>query len=144
MPITFETIYKPPRDLLEFIDNGLEDFNNQALGDVKMNYQNLAIVARADQAAIIGGLTADVLWDWMHIQDLWVDAPHRGQDIGTRLMNQAEQIARDQGLFGLHLETTDFQALGFYQKLGYAVFGQIDNKPVGHVWYFLKKVIRDE
>jgi hypothetical protein len=39
----------------------------------------------------------------------------------------------------IHLETTSFQALDFYLKNGYEVFGQLEGKPAGHTWYYLKK-----
>ena len=32
-----------------------------------------------------------------------------------------------------------FQALGFYQKRGYTVAGQLDGYPPGHTKYFLRK-----
>ena len=32
-----------------------------------------------------------------------------------------------------------FQALSFYQKLGYQIFGQLEDYPVGHTRYFLQK-----
>ncbi len=34
-----------------------------------------------------------------------------------------------------------FQALPFYQKLGYTVFGQLDDLPIGHQMYFLQKAL---
>lgn len=38
-----------------------------------------------------------------------------------------------------HLETAEFQALAFYLKHGYEVFGRLPGKPAGHTWYYLKK-----
>jgi len=38
------------------------------------------------------------------------------------------------------LDTYDFQALAFYQKNGYEVFGILENCPApGHIRYSLKK-----
>jgi hypothetical protein len=37
------------------------------------------------------------------------------------------------------VDTIDFQALPFYQKLGYTGWGRLDDLPPGHVRYFLKK-----
>jgi hypothetical protein len=37
------------------------------------------------------------------------------------------------------VETADWQARPFYEKLGYTVFATLDNCPEGHTRYFLKK-----
>ena len=50
-----------------------------------------------------------------------------------------EQYAQSKGISNYHLETTSFQALPFYQKQGYEVFGQLPDMPPGHISYFLKK-----
>jgi ribosomal protein S18 acetylase RimI-like enzyme len=38
------------------------------------------------------------------------------------------------------LDTFSFQARGFYEKLGYTVFGEIENHPPGHSRFFLRKI----
>jgi hypothetical protein len=47
--------------------------------------------------------------------------------------------AANGGARSVHLDTYDFQALGFYKKLGYGVFGELDDYPPGHTRYFLTK-----
>lgn len=39
------------------------------------------------------------------------------------------------------VETTSFQAKPFYEKLGYKVYGVLDNFPEGHKSFFLHKPI---
>jgi hypothetical protein len=39
----------------------------------------------------------------------------------------------------LWLDTFSFQARPFYEKLGYEVFGQLEDYPRGHSRYFLQK-----
>ncbi len=51
-----------------------------------------------------------------------------------------EQYARSKGISNFHLETTSFQALPFYQKQGYQVFGELPDMPPGHTTYFLRKM----
>ena len=38
-----------------------------------------------------------------------------------------------------HLDTFTFQALGFYEKHGYSVWGALDDLPPGFTRYFLRK-----
>jgi len=40
------------------------------------------------------------------------------------------------------LDTTSFQARPFYEKLGYAVFGTLDDHPLSHAHYLLRKQLR--
>ncbi len=54
-------------------------------------------------------------------------------------MMLAEQEAVKRGCRYAHLETIDFQALPFYQKLGYEIFATLQNYPPGHVRYSLTK-----
>lgn len=138
-PIKFEILFSPPQELVELIDKRLVDYNNRLLGVEKIDYEMMVVDARDEAGNIIGGLSAELFWGWMHVQDLWVDEQYRGRDIGTILMTRAEQSAKGKGINRFHLETTSFQALDFYQKLGYEVFGRLEDKPPGHIWYFLKK-----
>jgi hypothetical protein len=39
------------------------------------------------------------------------------------------------------LDTFDFQVKAFYEKLGYELFGILDDCPPGHRRYFLKKAL---
>jgi hypothetical protein len=39
------------------------------------------------------------------------------------------------------LDTFDFQALSFYARLGYEVFGRLDDFPKGHTRFFVAKTL---
>jgi hypothetical protein len=54
-------------------------------------------------------------------------------------MSQAEREAIRRGCRGAWLDTFSFQARGFYERLGYTVFGTIAGCPPGHSRFFLKK-----
>ena len=54
--------------------------------------------------------------------------------VGTPL---AEAVRR--GCIGAHLDTYDYQAPDFYRKLGYEVFGSIDDHPPGHTRFWMRK-----
>jgi ribosomal protein S18 acetylase RimI-like enzyme len=119
------------------IDAGLKQFNDQFSEDD--NHLELAVVLRDGQGQLAGGLLADTGWRWLHVNTLWIRADMRGQGYGRRLLEMAEQEAIRRGCRHAQLETHDFQALGFYQKQGYGLFGQLDDYPPDHIKYFLKK-----
>ena len=74
------------------------------------------------------------------IQDIDVGVgPLRGRGMGTAVMDAAEAEARRHACVGVHLETTDYQALPFYEKRGYRVFGVLEGYPVGSRSYYLRK-----
>ena len=51
-----------------------------------------------------------------------------------------EEMAKEMGAKLAQVDTYDFQALLFYQKLGYEVFGVLDNCPIeGNKRYYLSK-----
>ena len=54
-------------------------------------------------------------------------------------MRTAEEVARERGCAGIWLDTFSFQARGFYEKLGYTVFGRIDDYPPGQSRFWLRK-----
>lgn len=87
----------------------------------------------------LGGLWGKISYDWLFIELLAVPDSLRGQGHGEALMHQAEEIARAHGCAGIWLDTYAFQARGFYEKLGYAVFGTLDDHPRGQSRFFLQK-----
>jgi GNAT superfamily N-acetyltransferase len=54
-------------------------------------------------------------------------------------MARAETWSRERGLAGMWLDTFAFQARPFYEKLGFSVFGEIENHPRGSSRFFLQK-----
>jgi ribosomal protein S18 acetylase RimI-like enzyme len=87
----------------------------------------------------MGGLLGHVWGGWMHVKILWIDPALRGQDWGTRLMDQAEAYARERGAHSVELDTHSFQARPFYEARGYEVFGTLDNYPDAHKKFYLRK-----
>ena len=103
------------------------------------NEQSISIIVRDENEKMIGGLTGSTYWDHLDIKLLWVDEAARGTGLGQQLVKQAEDEALKRGCNGAIVDTYDFQALGFYQKLGYTVFGVKEEFPKGHQRYFLNK-----
>ena len=101
-------------------------------------HEELAVVAR-DAETVIGGLLGHTNWNWLFIRQFWIAEAFRGSGLGRSLMHAAEAEAVTRGCTAAHCDTFDFQALPFYQKLGYEVFGQLENYPMGHTRFFLRK-----
>lgn len=129
---------QPPQDHeFEALRRGLNGFNEAVTGPLYR--ERIASFIKDEAGVVLGGILGEIKWGWLHIEGLWVDDAIRQTGWGARLLSAMEQYARSQGITNFHLETTSFQALPFYQKQGYEVFGQLPDMPPGHVSYFLKK-----
>ncbi|MHB0874897.1 MAG: GNAT family N-acetyltransferase [Anaerolineae bacterium] len=135
--VSFEVQVNPPQEVVDVIGDGLGAYNDSFTG--KREWEKMAIVVKDDEGKVLGGLTGAFGWDWLHVTMLWLDQGLRGQDVGTKLIAMAEQEALARGITSIHLETTSFQALGFYLKNGFEIVGRLKDKPKGHTWYYLKK-----
>lgn len=89
--------------------------------------------------ATIGGLWARPLYDWLLVEYLAVPDALRGRGIGSDLMRRAEALARRRRYGGIWLHTYAFQARPFYEKLGYEIFGTLDDNPPGMQHAFMRK-----
>jgi GNAT superfamily N-acetyltransferase len=84
-------------------------------------------------------LLGDIWAAWLHVRTLAVAVPVQGQGFGKELMKRAELYAIERGSTAVYLDTFSFQARPFYEKLGYRVFGTLENHPAGHQHYFMTK-----
>ena len=118
---------------------GLLAFNEKWLGP--SNEKPVRFVAR-DEFGVAGGLIGHTRWNWLYVAKLWVDERARGRGIGTQLLMAAEELARSRGCTDASLDTFDYQARPFYEKLGYELFGTLDGYPPGYRQFYLRKRLR--
>jgi GNAT superfamily N-acetyltransferase len=102
----------------------------------------VAITLQDEDGSIVGGLWGKTVYDWLFVDYLVVPAALRGQNIGSRLLQAAETIAAERGCVGVWLTTFPFQALRFYEKQGFEVFGKLENSPRDNVRIFLRKRLK--
>ncbi|CAN5146803.1 GNAT family N-acetyltransferase [soil metagenome] len=103
--------------------------------------RGLAIEVRDAKGATIGGLWGNSGYDWLFVQLLVVPESLRGQGMGRQLMTLAESEAVRRGCHGVWLDTFEFQARSFYERLGYECFGELGDHPKGFSRFFMKKVL---
>ena len=127
----------PNPDDVAYIDEQLNAFNIRTTG--YDDYRPLAIFVRDAAGAIIAGLSGFTWGGALKIEILWVDARQRGQDLGTRLLQEAERQAVARGCQQAILDTHSFQAPDFYRRLGYIECGVADDWPVGYKQHFFTK-----
>ncbi|MCC3777169.1 GNAT family N-acetyltransferase [Streptomyces sp. UNOB3_S3] len=98
------------------------------------------VYATGPDGGLAGGLVGHVKWGWLHLDLLWVDERHRGAGLGGALTARAEDVAREaHGAVGSQVETWDFQAPGFYRKVGYEEVAAVEDYPPGMTNHLLIK-----
>jgi GNAT superfamily N-acetyltransferase len=134
----------PEAHLKEAIVAPLARFNEAQSGR-REDYRRLAVlISHPVSDTVIGGLWGETMFCHLHVDVLFVPESLRGVGVGRQLMRQAESEAIRRGCVGAWLDTYSFQARGFYERLGYTVFGTITDYPPGHSRFFLQKVLRAE
>lgn len=122
---------------LKIIEEGLRRFTESKIPEPNVP---IGILLRSDDGKVIGGLQGNHNSNWLYINALWVDSIYRGKGYGKQMMLAVEEEVAKRGVSNAYLQTT--HALGFYQKLGYEIFGVIENSPTGFNMYYLKKSLR--
>jgi environmental stress-induced protein Ves/GNAT superfamily N-acetyltransferase len=139
--VTIMVEAEPHPEEVRSIREGLSAFNLRHTQDD--SYEPLPIFLR-DGDELVGGLLAATYWGWLHLDILWIDERFRGQGYGETMLARAEAEASLRGCHHAHLDTLSFQALPFYQRHGYTIFGALPNHPTPHTRYFLQKSLHGE
>ncbi|WP_425617851.1 GNAT family N-acetyltransferase [Anatilimnocola sp. NA78] len=145
--VRLEVINDASPELREAVNVELRTFNREANAAwyaarsmPKNDAQPLNIFAFSPGGRVVGGLFAETEFHWLKISIRAVTASQRGSGVGTRLVQQAEAIAIERNCRYAYLDTMEYQAPVFYERLGYTIAGMLpDWDSHGHAKYFLTK-----
>jgi GNAT superfamily N-acetyltransferase len=137
--MTYKIAYAadPSPEDIQILGDGINSYNVTKVRGGGRQY--LTFFLYDADGSIIGGVHGNTGWGWLYISDLWVSEQVRGGGYGSALMQQAEQEALQRGCANAYLDTFSFQAVEFYQKLGYTIFGELEDFPQGHKRCLLRK-----
>jgi ribosomal protein S18 acetylase RimI-like enzyme len=136
-PIVFEE--KPRRADVDRLKDAIDAFNYDATGF--RDGRHLTAFLRDEQGEMIAGLSGFTWGGYAKIEYLWIAAPYRRAGLGRALVAAAEAEARARGCEVVVLDTHDFQAPGFYTKLGYVACGRTEGTPRGSGQTLFRKVL---
>jgi GNAT superfamily N-acetyltransferase len=128
-----------PADL-GVVEQGLIDHARER-GIEPRNHRLLTVLLRDERGRVAGGLVATTVWGWLQVTQLWIRDGLRGRGHGAALLATAEDEARRRGCHHVLLDTFDFQAREFYERRGYAIFGELAEFPRGHTRLFMQKAL---
>jgi GNAT superfamily N-acetyltransferase len=121
----------------EIIASGVRAFNEGRAGSSQAS--PLAVLLKDDSGQTVGGLWGRTSFGWLFVELLFVPEALRGRRHGVRLMEAAENVALARNCHAVWLDTYDFQAVPFYEQLGYREFGRLEDYPREHTRHFLRK-----
>lgn len=87
------------------------------------------------------GLTDETFGNWLCIRFLFVGEAFRGQGLGSRLLEAAENEARQCGCKYAFVDTFSFQAPAFYEKHGYREVFTLEDYPYTEKRHYYTKAL---
>ncbi len=132
-----EVTTAPASEDLATVRSGLSSWNEQVYRPAIP--QPLNVLLRGPGGQVWGGLTAATCWNGCFVDLFWVDTGLRHRGFGSAILHAAEKEAQRRGCDFVHLDTFNFQARGFYEKLGYSVYGTLRGFAEGAERYHLVK-----
>ena len=90
-----------------------------------------------EEGVCLGGINAFRLDTLLMIDRFWVSETQRGKGLGRQLITAVEERGKAGGAKRVELNTFGFQAPGFYEKMGYRLFGSLEPAvgEWGHYFY---------
>ena len=127
----------------QLIDDQIVAFNKSRVPFKQdRDFVSLNFHIKNDSGSVIGGINSLMYcWGLLYIDVLFVEEDYRNRQFGSLLLHKVESEAKSMGASLSHLDTFDWQAKDFYLKAGYEIFGVLDECPLGHKRYYMKKIL---
>ena len=131
--LTLTEAYDPALDAVihaNFLDHA-------RAGNVPSDFRPVVIHVRQD-GAVLGGLVGRTVRQWLFIDTIALPVAAAGQGLGRQLIGMAEAEAIARGCFGSFLQTVEFQAPGFYERLGYHEYARLPHgvdERLTRIWF---------
>lgn len=142
--VKFELSESPSQEKVSELTSRFEVFMRQKIPNLPPQSEDKIFMVKAVDCSkrFVGGILANCYWNGLEIDTLWVEDSERGKGLGSNLVNQAEAFGVENGAVVSFLKTVE--AKGFYEKLGYEVYGVLEDRPIGTVIYHMKKRLRQK
>ncbi len=98
----------------------------------------IAFVA-TDENTFVGVVVVAVIWGALRVKYLYIEEAYRGKGIGSQLMERAHAFGRERGCSFAFVETINYLAPTFYQKLGYQIDFTREGYAEGGSFHYLQK-----
>ena len=124
-----------------------EQVLNDGISDESAMKKNMApikpfrVFIKDSNGTVLGGASGTIFYGSLYVDMLWLKEELRGKGLGKKLMMEAEKIGRERKCIFVTLNTMDWEALSFYQKLGYEIEFVRDGYTNESKMYMLRKTL---
>lgn len=99
-----------------------EGITDEAMLKKKMDrITPFGIFIKDPHGVVLGGVNGFSCYGCLYVDMLWLKDALRKKGLGKKLMMEAEKIGRERRCTFSTVDTMDWEALSFYEKLGYSV-----------------------
>ncbi|MEN9343246.1 MAG: blasticidin-S acetyltransferase [Chlamydiota bacterium] len=138
-PFRLEHYSTIPKEYEEVLYHGISERAFQAKGLSPICPFSIFIKDQKEQ--VLGGASGTLFYGSLYVDSLWVNETLRNQGWGKKLMQEAEKIGKEKGARFVTVNTMDWEALPFYQKLGYAIEFTREGYDKNSKMFMLRKVL---
>jgi ribosomal protein S18 acetylase RimI-like enzyme len=136
-PFTIAVDQSPDADDVRVLVDGLSGHAFAQAGATPP--EPLAVFLYDNGGRIVGGVSGRI-WDGvLDVSILWVHEDYRCEGYGRQLMAAAEAEGVKRGCVLAEVRTFDYQAPGFYTRIGYEEYHVVEGWPRGHRRHFFRK-----
>ncbi|MCW8399688.1 GNAT family N-acetyltransferase [Legionella sp. PATHC038] len=136
-PFKIITDFKENDVVSKIIYENLKKFNESIIGNYEA--KPFIIHAQTEGLEVLGGIKGDIFGKLCRVFTVWIHEQYRRQGLGRELFEQLDVFAKENHCQMIQLDTAEFQAKGFYQKLGYQVIATLPDNFMGYTSYILRK-----
>lgn len=131
------TDFKDNEVISKIIYENLKKFNESIIGNYEA--KPFIIYAKSESSGVFGGIKGDVFGTLCRVFTVWIHENYRSKGLGRELFAKLDIFARENNCNMIQLDTAEFQAKGFYEKLGYQVIATLPDNFMGYTSYILRK-----
>lgn len=131
----------PDPDDVQVLTSGIKAYAKQEKGFESLDF--FACFIHDSDNTIVGGCSGGTLYGGLHIDNLWVSERIRHKGWGTKLMHSALKYGQKKGCAFATVNTMDWEAIEFYQKLGFKLEFERHGFQKNSVFYFLRKEFQE-
>lgn len=121
----------------KFLSDNLRKFNISKVGEYP--YKPFVIYCTDENNQIIGGVKGEIFGGICRIYTAWIQEEYRRKGLGKNIFSTLDNFAIENNVKVIQLDTYDFQAREFYEKVGYKVIATLPHNLFEHTTYILRK-----
>ena len=137
MSLQINNTLNPSAEDIDFLYQGIYEEAKKKKG-MRPNVP-FGFFLKDEKGHTVGGLNGFCYYGCLYMDQLYIEEQYRGQGWGTKLVQAAEDFGHAQNCKIFHVTTMDWEARGFYEKLGYKLMISFVGYENNAVMHFLRK-----